>query len=1086
MLAFVMQRVASESDRRNEQTPLASVRRARLRSALRLHWLCSVALLALTAPAFAGGGASGIWDRNGDGVFLDRTRGGSDQTGPGASGDDGEGAADCCGGGGGGAGATGGQGGMSVSGAPGGLGGPTPGANGSDGATDADGSGSGGGGGAHGFVGSVLPTSAVRGGDGGNGGLANAGPSWATPTAGGGGAGGYGAVVIGSGSYLADTLSVGVTGGNGGAGGDGYAGGPLSGGGGGSGGIGLFFENNATSWWAQFSINAAVTGGNGGAGGAFAGRGGDGGVGLAISNVLSYPVQFNINSAVSGGNGGAAGSNGDGAGLGGVGLEGSSVFIVMRAGGSIAGGMSGDSTTRANAVNFTGGTNGLTFTGATTQLSGNINVATDAQMYLHGAGTLPNGTVVDNVITGGGSVFVMTSPTIITLTGANTYSGGTLVLEGAVLKLSGAGTLGDASGTTGIYGSTLDLGGTTQTQSAVTLSGGTIRSGNLNAPISSAGGTIQDLGGTASLTTTDGTTTLLGTLGYSGATVVDGGTLDVEGTITRTSSVAVNNGGTLTGSGIIDPPFVTINSGGTFAPGNGTPGSFTTIKGSLAFQSGAIYQVLIDPSTASYAKVIAEGSSPGTATIDSGAKVNAVFANGSYIAKRYTILTTTDGRSGTFAPTVTSTNLPANFRTSLGYDANNVYLDLALSFIPPPGRGLNRNQQAVGDALVNSFNTNGGISSVYGGMTATSLTQTSGEVATGTQQGGVQLMNLYLSLLTDPTAANRGGVGGGNGNGGTMGYAPERSAATANLPPSIASAYAMTSKAPLLQADAASRWNVWGTAFGGSNRTSGDAVVVGSHDVRSNAGGFAAGADYRFSPDTRVGFSLAGGATSWSLAGGLGNGRSDVLLAGVYGTHNFGAAYVSGALSYGNYWTSTSRTVSIFGADTLKADFNAQNFGGRVEGGYRMAIPAAVNVTPYAAVQVQGFRTPSYGETATAGSAQFALNYDAHTATAVRAELGGRIDKSWLTTSGSVLNVFGKAAWAHDEVSDPRLNVSFISLPVASFAVNGATPARDLALMTAGAEWRFGNGVSLMAKFDGELAERSQTYAGTARLRYAW
>ncbi len=358
------------------------------------------------------------------------------------------------------------------------------------------------------------------------------------------------------------------------------------------------------------------------------------------------------------------------------------------------------------------------------------------------------------------------------------------------------------------------------------------------------------------------------------------------------------------------------------------------------------------------------------------------------------------------------------------------------------------------------------------------LTQLSGENGNAVQQGGIQLMNQYLSVLTDPTAADRGGVGGGNG--GAMGYAPERS-----LPSSIASAYAAFTKAPAKQASAP-RWNVWGSAFGGSNRTNGDAAVVGSHDVRSNAGGFAVGADYRFSPNTRAGFSLAGGTTSWSLAGGLGDGRSDVLLAGIYGKHNFGAAYISGAASYGNYWTSSSRTVSVVGTDTLRADFNAQNFGGRVEGGYRIAIPAAVNVTPYAAVQVQGFRTPSYGETATAGSAQFALNYDARTTTAVRTELGGRIDKAWLATGGSVFNVFGRAAWAHDEVSDPRLTVNFISLPVASFAVNGATPARDLALMTAGAEWRFGNGVSVMAKFDGEFAERSQTYAGTARLRYAW
>jgi outer membrane autotransporter protein len=363
------------------------------------------------------------------------------------------------------------------------------------------------------------------------------------------------------------------------------------------------------------------------------------------------------------------------------------------------------------------------------------------------------------------------------------------------------------------------------------------------------------------------------------------------------------------------------------------------------------------------------------------------------------------------------------------------------------------------------------------------LTQLSGENGTAAQQGGVQLMNSYLSMLTDPFATNRDGSGGG----GAMGFAPESSTTTANLPPAIASAHAMATKAPPLQASSAPRWDIWGAAFGGSNKTTGDAAVLGSHDVTSNIGGFAAGADYRLSRDTLVGFSLAGGATSWSLAGGLGNGRSDVFLGGLYGSQKFGAAYLSGALSYGNYSTSTTRTVTVAGTDTLHADFNAQDFGGRLEAGYRIPVPAVMlSVTPYAAVQVQSFRTPSFGETATAGSAQFALNYDGRTATAVRTELGGRVDRTWLPAEGGAFNVFGKAAWAHDDVSDPRLNVSFIGLPVASFVVNGATPAHDLALLTAGAEWRLGNGVSILAKFDGEFAERSTTYAGAARLRYTW
>ena len=57
-------------------------------------------------------------------------------------------------------------------------------------------------------------------------------------------------------------------------------------------------------------------------------------------------------------------------------------------------------------------------------------------------------------------------------------------------------------------------------------------------------------------------------------------------------------------------------------------------------------------------------------------------------AKQYTILNAAGGVSGTFAGPV-NTNLPANFTTSLSYDANNAYLNLLLNFTPagPPSFG---------------------------------------------------------------------------------------------------------------------------------------------------------------------------------------------------------------------------------------------------------------------------------------------------------------------------------------------------------------------------------------------------------------
>ena len=49
-----------------------------------------------------------------------------------------------------------------------------------------------------------------------------------------------------------------------------------------------------------------------------------------------------------------------------------------------------------------------------------------------------------------------------------------------------------------------------------------------------------------------------------------------------------------------------------------------------------------------------------------------------------------------------------------------------------------------------------------------------------------------------------------------------------------------------------------------------------------------------------------------------------------------------------------------------------------------------------------------------------------------------------------------------------------------------AALAQNSALTSVGAELRLANHISLLAKFDGDFASNSQTYAGTGTIRYSW
>ena len=376
------------------------------------------------------------------------------------------------------------------------------------------------------------------------------------------------------------------------------------------------------------------------------------------------------------------------------------------------------------------GTGTTIFTGNNSYTGGTLVTAGTLQLGNGGASGSIVGDVTDNatfaikrsdsysfggVISGAG-VFQQIGTGTTIFTGNNSYTGGTLITAGT-LQLGNGGASGS------ILGDVIDNATFAIKRSDSYSFGGVI----------SGSGAFQQNG--------TGATILTANNSYTGTTTVNSGFLDVMGSIASSSGVTVNSGGTLTGSGIVSD--TTIASGGIFLPGSGF-GTFMSVQGNLAFQSGALYLVQLNSTTSTFADV------RGTAQLHGN--VAAAFAPGSTVMKQYMIVRASGGVSGTFDGL--SIVVPNNFVASLAYDPTHAYINFDLNF--GANNNLNVNQTNVANALSNFFNSNGGISAVFASLSPAGLTQASGELATGTQQATFNAMNLFLSLLTDPFVAGRG------------------------------------------------------------------------------------------------------------------------------------------------------------------------------------------------------------------------------------------------------------------------------------------------------------------------------------------
>lgn len=718
-------------------------------------------------------------------------------------------------------------------------------------------------------------------------------------------------------------------------------------------------------------------------------------------------------------------------------------------------------------------------------------VTTPASPLIIGSNSVPLG--LAGVISGSGGLSI-TSGGSATLSGTNTYTGATTI-TGGTLALVGTGSIASSSSVAVANNGIFDISGignivgappSTSITSLSGTTGATVALGGNQLVITSASGTYAGTiadgglsgGSGGSILLTGGIETLTGVNTYTGATTIAGGMLVVNGSIATSSGININSGAMLAGAGAV--PQTTVNSGGTLQPGTpGVPGTILTINGNLAFQSGAAYLVNINGTTASRANVT------GAVTLNGALELELQSGSSFNTKTAYNILDPSS-ISGRFT-SVGGFNAPG-FSGNVTYTANGALINLTANIGGTSGSsGLNANQQNVGTALNNYFNSGGTLPSSFLPLFAAprALTQADGEVTTGSQFAAFQLMDQFLDVMLDPFVYGRLGSGvdgGGFGGSPTMSFAPD---AQTILPSELALAYAGIFKAPP-PARFEQRWTAWAASYGGSNTTSGSASV-GSTNITAGTYGFAAGLDYHYSPDTVVGFALGGAGSNWGLANGLGTGKSDAFQAGVYGMTRTGRSYIAGALALANNWFTTDRTAP---GDALTGAFTGQSYSARLEGGYRFPLVpdsmprAIIGVTPYGALQTQDFHTQPFSESDVSGGG-LGLSYGSMNAADVRTELGARFDDPTLV-AGMPLILLGRLAWAHDFVTNPSLSAAFEALSGTSFTVNGAPMPQNSALATAGAELFISPRWILLVKFDGQFASGSQTYAGTGTLRYTW
>lgn len=662
----------------------------------------------------------------------------------------------------------------------------------------------------------------------------------------------------------------------------------------------------------------------------------------------------------------------------------------------------------ANKLTLTG-TN--SFTGGTTIKVGALAIGDGGETGSLSGDVVNDGELIFNrsdavtfagVISGSGSLTKL-GDDVMTLTGVNSYSGGTTITEGTV------------KGTAQSFGT-----GRIDNDSALIID---------QASNASFANVIE---GEGSFTKTGaGMLTLTGTSGLTGATKVSAGTLSVAGSLLG-STVTVEDGATLSGTGRIGG--LVVAGDGILATGNSIGTLF--VDGDARFEADSIFRVEVDE-TGKADKLEVTGD----VTIEGGT-VDVRAGDGSYgRITSYTILT---GKSitGTFSD-VTS-NL-AFLDASLSYGTGtSVVLELERNNISFGEVARTRNQRATADAaekLGDGHAVFDAILDLDEDMARQAFDSLSGEV-----HASVQSMLLMDSHFT-------------------------RDAALERLRTAFGGAASESVPVMALAALPDSGVSLWGAGFGSWSNTDSDGNAAG---FSRTSGGLIAGADAAASKNLRFGAFTGYTRSSFDASDRDSKGDASSYHAGLYAGGNWAGFGLRAGASYSWSAIDTTRDIDFGGLEeSLDGDYTAgtaQVFG---EAAYRFGT-GDFALEPFAGLAYVSLDTDDVDEDG--GAAALAIQGDTQALTF--STLGLRAEGSF-AFDDVTLTLRGMGGWRHAEGDlTPLIDVSFGDAP--GFSIAGAPIAADTAIFEAGFDLTLGSSTKLGLAYMGEIGRDAEQHSGQA------